>query len=96
MLQEVNLQNENAWADLGKDKDDGGDNDDEDGEDEGKDVLWDEFKTREQEEEQRVRLKSSPFHRTSSGLPSDEQYQWQKQLVRRGGLVVLLLFLYGA
>ncbi len=54
-LQEVNLQNENAWADLGNtnaaddaeaDEGEGGMEDDN---------LWDEFKSREQEEEQRVR-----------------------------------------
>lgn len=52
-LQEVNLQNANAWADLGNAKTD------EPAEDaavdaEGEDGLWDEFKSREQEEEQRV------------------------------------------
>ena len=51
-LQEVNLQNENAWADLGNEKGDEGDGEEDDEED--KDMLWDEFKSREQEEQQRV------------------------------------------
>ena len=56
MPQDINLQNQDAWNDLGKAKDNEGENDgEEDGaDDENKDMLWDEFKSREQEEEQRV------------------------------------------
>ena len=58
-MQEVNLQNENAWADLGNtNAADDGDADGEAGIED--DNLWDEFKSREQEEEQRVQ----PFHHT--------------------------------
>ena len=57
-MQEVNLQNENAWADLGKEKGDDGDG--EEGGEEDKDMLWDEFKSREQEEQQRVRPPKFP------------------------------------
>ena len=49
-LQATNLQNETAWADLGKDVDM---NNDDDEEPEG-DKLWDEFRSREQDKEQRV------------------------------------------
>jgi len=53
-VQEVNLQNENAWADLGNtDAADDGEADEAEVGMEG-DNLWDEFKSREQEEEQRV------------------------------------------
>lgn len=56
VLQDINLQNQDAWNDLGKEKDNEGENDGEgdDGDEENKDMLWDEFKSREQEEEQRV------------------------------------------
>jgi hypothetical protein len=69
-LQEVNLQNENAWADLGNTDavDDGEADEAEPGMD--NDNLWDEFKSREQEEEQRVKnLTSHPFH-TLKHFPS--------------------------
>lgn len=54
-VQEVNLQNENAWAALGNtDAADDGEADEAELGMEG-DNLWDEFKSREQEEEQRVK-----------------------------------------
>lgn len=51
--QEVNLQNANAWADLGNAKAEEKAAD-APTEGDGEDGLWDEFKSREQEEEQRV------------------------------------------
>ena len=53
-MQEINLQNVNAWADLGNAKADAPVQEGVD--EEGEDNLWDEFKSREQEEEQRVDL----------------------------------------
>lgn len=55
-LQDINLQNQDAWNDLGKEKDDEGGNEDDgdEADEENKDMLWDEFKSREQEEEQKV------------------------------------------
>ena len=54
----TNLQNEGAWADLGKElnEPDAADDGEENAE---ADNLWDEFKSREQEEEQRVSLPAS-------------------------------------
>ena len=51
-LQDVTLQNANAWADLRNTKVDEPNDGGEEGE--AEDGLWDEFKSREQEEEQRV------------------------------------------
>ena len=54
----TNLQNEGAWADLGKELNEPDAVDD--GEENAEaDNLWDEFKSREQEEEQRVSLPAS-------------------------------------
>jgi hypothetical protein len=59
-LQEVTLQNANAWATLREDVDEEGqgpekgNNDDEEGPDDANDNLWAEFQSREEEQKKRV------------------------------------------
>ena len=59
-MQVTNLQNEADWAQL---KDDGAEDEDREGngdEPRGNDLLWDEFRSREQEEQQRVSPSKTP------------------------------------